>query len=42
MKDFLARIGNVYILKPVELENLSTTVKAINVFWQLVELTEVS
>jgi len=42
MKDCLVRVGNAYILKPVEFENLSTAVKAINVFWQLVELPEAS
>jgi len=42
MKGSSARIGNAYILKPVEFENLSMAVKAINLFWQLVELPEVS
>ena len=42
MKDSLVRIGNTDNLKPVEFENLPIAIKATNLFWQLVELPEVS
>ena len=42
MKDSPARIGNADNPEPVEFDNLSMAVEALSVFWQLVELPEVS
>ena len=42
MKDCLVHIGNADNPEPVEFENFSMAVEAINLFWQLVELPEVS
>jgi len=42
MRDSSVHTDNGYILKPVEFDNLSMAVEALSVFWQLVELPEVS
>ena len=42
MEDSSTHIGNADNLNLVEFENFCMAVKAINLFWQLVELPEVS